>query len=373
MEQNIKVFLLEKEMYPYRLLLYDKLAKKFNLTVYFCEEKSFHRLWEVKLLGYSFRGIVGKRWYLGPIIINYDLLTQLRKHHFDVYIISSVGIQTLLSALVTFIVSKIRNKPLLYWTGFFNTEYYTRTNPWKKRLGDLTRKFFGSHANACIAYGKETENYFYELGINKNKVYSGTQVMPIELLQTPKEKLNDLKGKYAGKKFVLTVSYFQKRKGINVLILAFQKLNDPSSVLLIAGTGSEENNLKQLAQGDTNIYFLGYIEGEEKAKYYSLADIFVLPTFYDPWGLVINEAMYYGLPIITTENAGAKELIKDNGIIVKPGDIEELRKAMKRLLNDENLRKQMGKKSREIIENYDIGSVVNIFIKAINDLHKREL
>jgi len=112
-------------------------------------------------------------------------------------------------------------------------------------------------------------------------------------------------------------------------LLEKHSLSRRDATLKIMGIGEEEDKLKSLAIGEKNIVFLGYLEEEEKAKYYATTDIFVLPTLFDPWGLVINEAMYHGLPIITTSAAGATDLIRGNGIIVKAGDESQLKQAIR--------------------------------------------
>jgi glycosyltransferase involved in cell wall biosynthesis len=91
------------------------------------------------------------------------------------------------------------------------------------------------------------------------------------------------------------------------------------------------------------------------AAYYALADVFVFPTHTDPWGLVVNEAMACGLPVISSGAAGcAADLVESgwNGRVVSPGDVEQLAAAMAELAGDNELRSLMGQRSRERIELY---------------------
>lgn len=97
---------------------------------------------------------------------------------------------------------------------------------------------------------------------------------------------------------------------------------------MIAGTGPFEEKLKKKASGDERIEFLGYISEQKKADYFDVADLFVLPTHHDPWGLVVNEAINYGTPVITTEAAGAKELLVEENIFA-PRDTETLAHKLK--------------------------------------------
>ena len=142
-------------------------------------------------------------------------------------------------------------------------------------------------------------------------------------------------------------------------------MNRDDSVLIMAGAGKEEGRIKELAAGDKNIFFPGYVDGQEKARYYTIADIFVLPTFVDPWGLVIMEAMMFGLPVITTTGAGASELILGNGIVIEPGDEEAINESLEYLLDNDEIREEMGRKSKEIIKEYTVECAAGTFTEAI--------
>ncbi|GAG61385.1 unnamed protein product, partial [marine sediment metagenome] len=212
-------------------------------------------------------------------------------------------------------------------------------------------------------YGQIAKNYLIKQGVSKESIFTGTQVISQELTDSTSLVKRDVN--LVGKKIVLFVGYLIKRKGIYYLIKAFKDLKRDDSVLIIAGAGEEENNLKSLTKGEKNIIFPGFVQGEEKTKYYSLTDIFVLPTLGDLWPLVINEAMSFGLPIIVTKRAGCPELVKDNGIIVPPGDVKALKKAMQKLLDNDRLRREMGRKSKKYIKKYDVNYAVNAFVNAI--------
>jgi glycosyltransferase involved in cell wall biosynthesis len=96
--------------------------------------------------------------------------------------------------------------------------------------------------------------------------------------------------------------------------------------------------------------------------------IFVLPTFHDAWGLVVNEAIYYELPIITTQAAGASELIEEgkNGFIIFSNNIKALKITLERLIKDDLLRMKLSKNSKKLKENLNINRAILPFINAIN-------
>ena len=94
-----------------------------------------------------------------------------------------------------------------------------------------------------------------------------------------------------------------------------------------------------MSNKNNNIHFLGYVEGAEKANCFSSADIFVFTSHHDMWGFVVNEALYYGLLVISSDKACASKLIDNGktGFVVKDNDIEKLAKRMEELFNNQNL------------------------------------
>jgi glycosyltransferase involved in cell wall biosynthesis len=290
--------------------------------------------------------------------------TKLLRNSYDLYIVGQLGIQSLLGALFTLLIAKIHRKPLILWTDFIDTEYYRKKKSIKKFVGDLIRKYFVNSCTAAIAYGVLTKRYLETIISAKIKIFCDIQALPEEYFES--NTVKKVHTEYKNSRVILSVSYLRLEKGLRYLIEAFKELNLRDTVLMIIGTGKEEKNLKLLAKDDENIQFLGYKQGKEKAKYYSLADIFVLPSLHDPWGLVVNEAMYYGLPIVVTNTSGSLELVTDNGFVVEPGNSEALANAIWKLMNNEELRKQMGKRSKEHIEKYNLEYAVNSFLKAID-------
>jgi len=163
------------------------------------------------------------------------------------------------------------------------------------------------------------------------------------------------KGRKNGKFTILTVARLIPRKGIDNLIKAVPLLvkEAPNIRLRIIGEGNKENELKRLAQElkvAKYIDFWGYVPHQEIANHYSASDIFVLPSRNEGMSNVILEAMASGLPIITTDTGGTKELIKGNGIIVPRDNSEAISNAVLNLIRDKTLRENLGIKGRKIAE-----------------------
>lgn len=145
---------------------------------------------------------------------------------------------------------------------------------------------------------------------------------------------------------LLCVSRLIKRKGLNYLIDALVMLSEAPIELDIVGTGNFEKSLKaQVEKADlgNRIRFLGFRPPHELRELYNRADIFILPSLAESFGMVLLEAMSCGLPIIASNVGGIPEIVTDgeNGILVQHACPNELAGAIERLVNDRLLRQQM--------------------------------
>jgi glycosyltransferase involved in cell wall biosynthesis len=223
------------------------------------------------------------------------------------------------------------------------------------------------HADACLAAGKKTEEHLREVGSKGPFFRHGSTIDTVRFqAQLQQQDVPALKRAFGveGKKLILSVAYLQKRKGVQYLIEAFLQLNRPDTVLLIVGDGEYKQELRNLVPAHRqDIVFVGH--DEDTAKYYAIADIFAMPSFSDPWGLTINEAMVAGLPVITTTNVGAQELIQGNGFLIPPRNSQALQEALEQLLNNDQLRRDMGKRSLDVIKPYTITHIAEVCRAAI--------
>jgi glycosyltransferase involved in cell wall biosynthesis len=139
-------------------------------------------------------------------------------------------------------------------------------------------------------------------------------------------------------------------KGLDVLLRAFERV---PGALVLAGSGNEEGRLRALA-GD-RVRFLGPLDRDELVEWYARADVFVLPSRSEPWGMVLNEAAAAGLPLVATEEVGAaQDLVEDgvNGFRVPSGDEAALAEALRRLADDPGFRQAAGARSRELARRF---------------------
>ena len=150
-----------------------------------------------------------------------------------------------------------------------------------------------------------------------------------------------------------------ERKGIYDLLEVLKEHKsyfEGKMILSIAGGGNTQKLFKLINQYQIRdlVNYLGWIDSEEKAIAYSQADVFILPSYSESFGLVNLEANSYGLPVISTKVGGIPEIIHhgENGILVSPGKNEEIFKSMRYLMENNSIRKKMGERGKEIASQF---------------------
>ena len=140
-------------------------------------------------------------------------------------------------------------------------------------------------------------------------------------------------------KYTVSVGRLVKRKGFDDLIKAIALIDDKNVHSLIIGDGPELKNLQNLAQ-DLNIsdkiHFLGFVSTEAKFQYMKVADLYVLSSKHEGFGIVLQEAMQVGLPIVATDHGGQVDLLdKNNGMLVPVGNTEVLSKTISMMIQSD--------------------------------------
>jgi glycosyltransferase involved in cell wall biosynthesis len=168
---------------------------------------------------------------------------------------------------------------------------------------------------------------------------------------------------------VLCVSRLISRKAIDQLIRAFVSVNVmfPDAELVIAGDGVEAKPLRKLATAfglRDAVRFEGRRSHETMAELYRTAHLFVLPSRWEGMSNAMLEAMATGLPVVATETGGTSELVRDNGIVVPPDNVEKLSEAMVSMLSDGPRRLAAGAASRTIAESFSWSAVADRYLDA---------
>ena len=206
----------------------------------------------------------------------------------------------------------------------------------------LVKKHFVSAASGWFSSGKTTSEYFKHYGADEDKIfeYPFTSLTEEDLRQAEIKSKSDKvlmrkKLNIAEDKVVLSVGQFIHRKGFDVLINATNKIKDVG-IYIVGGEPTEEYILQVERLELKNIHFVGFKTKAELAEYYIAADVFAMPTREDIWGLVINEALSYGLPVVSSDKCvAALDFIKNgyNGYIVPVEDCNALAEGIIKVLS----------------------------------------
>lgn len=219
--------------------------------------------------------------------------------------------------------------------------------------------------------------YFIQYGATKDRIrrYPFASICEADL---PKESIGkEERNRYkkmlgiSDKLMILSVGRSVHVKGFDILLQALKGISQEVCTYFVGGKCiSEYNDIIEKEQL-SNIFFIDNVDYKELKKYYYAADIFVLPTRSDTWGLVINEAMTYAIPVITTDRCVAgNALIKDgvNGYIVKTENVEQLRDALVELMSDEKKRYQFGEYSYKVMRDWTFETMGKTVFKHIQEI-----
>lgn len=172
-------------------------------------------------------------------------------------------------------------------------------------------------------------------------------------------------------RYVITVGRLVKRKGYEFLIRSFRYVNNAN--LLIIGDGPEYSNLCSLIKEtglEKRVTLLGTRYGDEKFQYLFNSDLFVLSSVYEPFGIVLQEAMQVGLPIISTSDGGVGDLIENghNGLLVNYGDEKGLAESIEYILSNADVKAQMSNYNKVKIKDYAVEKIAKEYLEVLKML-----
>lgn len=307
-----------------------------------------------------------KSGYYGPKLEVVNPLPLVRGR-FDALVMNYAHPATVIAAALCWLL----HKP--YWIFSANTQLDSRQARVAK---DWLKTVMMNRAQGVLVTGPLQRDYVLSLGVARSKVnIVGNPVEPFEAepkLQSQSRRKSLRVGfGWEDRVVVLYVGRVAPEKGLTAALEALDLLNMNDGIrplLCIVGVGSEAAHLRSLARRyDVDVEFPGFQEGEALAERYAAADIFLLPSVSEPWGLVVNEAMRFGLPLILSDRVGCAPVLlrnDSNGYMFEVGNATELAEKMKLLFVDEDRRRRMGQLSKRIIAEHSIDNWVDAVIAA---------
>ena len=364
-----RVLLFHNVPSPYRLPVFDHLAHECDLEVAFLRDNEDYRKWDADSDEFDFRYDFLPNVNVGPFVVNYTLPLKLLRGEYNTYIIGDTK-HGLLTTLVAVLFGKLTGMNVVLWCGWLSTEFSTGVEGKGPVRGPATRAYrlvrdsiqrlLYPLADGFVSYSSLTTEYLVKRGADPDSVVEGGQVMPSENLPSPSDGLQE-------ENVVLSLGYLQRRKGIHVLLDAWERVDTNDWTLVVAGSGSYEDQLRSRAEGDDTVNFVGHVQGTDKADLYHSARVFVLPTLHDPWGLVVNEAVYYDTPVITTRAAGASDFVEDSecGVVIREDDPQALVDALNVIVNDEEKRSEYRRRASDSSGLTEVTEAVDTILAAV--------
>ena len=197
----------------------------------------------------------------------------------------------------------------------------------------------------------------------------------LEEFKPDKEKRRKIRETYgiADDEVVLMFSGYEfRRKGLEYIIKVLPQVKEDVKLLVVGKDNPEPYKKLASKLGVSNkIIFTGFVP--DISEYYAASDVFVFPTLYEPFGLVITEALASGLPVIVSEFAGATDIMNDGreGLLLKnPINPKEIAEKVNILVEDENLRNQMSRNARKTAEKYSWDIIAEKTLKVYEGLRK---
>jgi glycosyltransferase involved in cell wall biosynthesis len=348
---RVRVCISHNMVAPYRLPLFEGLGLDYEVVVLFGLERSADRMWTTSLAGVGFDYRVLPAKLIGPLVFNPGIAAELGRRRPDV-VIHADSDENLPSMLVILALRRILGYRLILWVEHVpRTEAALRTTRARRhglqwpltcialRLLTAIRRYAYRRADALLSMsGVASDRFIADLGTSR-PIFTGTQVVPRGILLPAGPPRADQGSPLR----ILFLGYLRANKNVGSLIRAFVRTASGNEELVIAGAGPELEELLTLAAGRTNVRFAGYVDGQEKVTLLREADLLVVPSFVEPWGLVVNEALFYGLPVLVSCYAASSTLIEDGrtGLLFDPGVEDELEGCLRRYFTDPGLRARL--------------------------------
>jgi len=271
------------------------------------------------------------------------------------------------------ILNSIKNLDIIHthdwlsmWSGYVATQHLKK--PWIVNIHslELGRNPFpnnwiveieklGMNANKVIAVSNDIKNQLINIGYPQEKIeviYNGIDSEKYDPSKIDRQKAREKFG-FCDEKIILFIGRPVREKGINVLIDAFKeaKKEIKNLKLVLLSRGYIENLIKGV---DGVLQINRFVTEQERLEIIALSDVFVVPSLYEPFGIVTLEGMAMKKPVIGSRTGGIKEVIEDgkSGLLFEPGNVKELAEKIKFVLKNEDEAEKLKEGGRKRAEKF---------------------
>lgn len=373
----------------YRVYLFNRLQEIPGLDLQLIIGEGFNRrqAWDVSLGEPVFRYVLLPTVALPFYTARGDqtafhwspgLWPYLNEQKFDIVV--ALG-WTMPNTYIAWLNSKLHHRGVVLW----DESIPHAPGPFKQLLLPFLKKYIGAFdgylaaSHACIEYmvqmGAPRARVVLMPQVTHNTFYAAHAAAYRSQRDAVKREIG-----IRTRKVILFVGQLTRRKNVLQLLDVFrsiaEKREDVSLVLVGAGPLRDQLVAQRAAYGLTDrVFVLPFVAQAILPKYYAVADVFVLPSLYDTFGVVVAEAMACGLPVVTTDTVGAaSSIVVDgvNGLVVEHANPSALEHALETILADAALRARMGAESERIITTWDAERVAQNFSKLVEMCSNRK-
>jgi len=392
MDKQYKLAIVNSHPIQYFAPLHRRLASdpRIDLTVYFCSRQGFDEYldpgfgvrvkYDVPLVdGFEHKFLPNLRkidqtdGFFG--MVNPSIFSEFWRNRYDAVWING---HRKLYALLSVSAAKIFGMSVITRG---ETHLGLSQSPLKAALRRPVMGFFYNVlCNACLAIGSRNREFYLEHGVPDEKIFVAPYSVDNAYFRNIASKVDGRIGEFraelglpVGLPLILFASKFERRKRADDLLEAYRMLRERGGKagLVFVGTGEMESELRQIVASNQipDVHFLGFRNQSELPELYKACDVFVLPSHDEPWGLIVNEVMACGRPVVVSDEVGsAADLVEHgrNGFTFPAGDVGQLSQHLETLMADPTLRKKMGEESLRIISNWDIEDCARGLLRALD-------
>lgn len=373
----IKVAFLNPTIPPRVVSLLNKINKssEIELRAYFFSVSQKNRLWSINsreyekvafpytLLNSLSIGFGFKDYHNSFLSLN--IYSELSKFQPDVVVIPGWAD---INSYIALIWSMVNQKKII-----LRTESTEHEDSFRRKIFFQITKYICDNSHLIIACSDRAKRYAESITKTKViKIYSSFDTVSFSkiLASLSKEKLK-IKYKIKEGKIIYFNGQLIERKGVIPLLESFTDPSLKNVALVVTGNGKLLEQMTDYSTKYSNIYFFGYQNQNTLPNFYKIADIFILPSYEETWGLVVIEALAAGLPVIVSKLAGSSEIIdKNRGMILNNINASNIQRAIKSMLKmQKNKISEISKNNSKFATNelaYE--SISQQFIQAFNDV-----
>lgn len=360
-----KIVFITTNIAPYRLMWFEELSKHFEVDVYYTKdrekdrEESFlkHNSEKCKITKLNNPNDTGK--------LCFDVIDVVKNNKDNLIIFDGYGSTTNILGLV---YCKLIHKKV-----FVNVDGFALGDNMPLWMRMMKKNIISHFCDYFFASSEVTKKHLIENGAKADNicVHNFSSIKESQILDKPltKKEKNEIRKKLGlveDKDIVLGVGQFIPRKRFEDLIQAIKKSDNKYELYILGGKPTKQYS--ELVGESKNIHFINFVKPEEVDEYYKASDVFALTSQTDVWGLVLNEAIAKGLPVVSSDNCIAGlSMINNNGEIHRTGDINQLKQAIDKCFDNYD---EYSKNSLEIAKQYNIEGMVARQLPIINKYFK---